>query len=223
LSRAGVKGLSPDDLASPEQRATTAANAETAALAKYENRKKIDLKYRAPTGGGGRPDQTFVTRGGQVVPIEKGTAQMGDTPYDPVSARTSAPVNRAEAEDTAREAVRLASELRKHPGLRGAFGVVNERFPTMKQDTRNAEILRESLTALLSLENMEKMKGVLSDNDMRVLKSASTTINGGMSPEAAAAELDRLVTGMSKTGGASPPGAPPPRLRFDAQGNPIKD
>jgi len=58
LSRAGVKGLSPDDLSSPEQRATTAANAETAALDGYEKRKRIDAKYREPratrpTGAGG--------------------------------------------------------------------------------------------------------------------------------------------------------------------------
>ncbi len=37
-----------------------------------------------------RPKQIFVTRGGRVVPIEEGTAQPGDVPYDPVAARQGA-------------------------------------------------------------------------------------------------------------------------------------
>ena len=43
------------------------------------------------------------------------------------------------------------------------------------QDTVDARTLLNSLKGLLTIENMGKMKGVLSDADMRILRQASTT------------------------------------------------
>lgn len=125
----------------------------------------------------------------------------GAVPYDPVAARSSKPEDQREAQDTAREATRLASELLKHPGFGGAFGLARSHIPTMRQSTADAETLRDALTSLLTLENMGKMKGVLSDSDMKVLRQASSTLNARMGDAAAKKELQRIVAVMSKASG----------------------
>jgi hypothetical protein len=107
----------------------------------------------------------------------------------------------AEAQDTAREAKRIASELLGHQGLDGAFGVINAKLPTLRQDTADAEVLRDALTSLLTLENTGKLKGVLSNADMAILRQASTTISGAQSPAAARSELKRLVEVMGRAAG----------------------
>lgn len=108
-----------------------------------------------------------------------------------------------EAADTAREARRLALKLKDHPGLGGAFGVFDARMPTLKQDTADAEVLRDALTSLLTLENTGKLKGVLSNADMQILKQASTTIAAPMSDAAARAELARVAEVMGRATGES--------------------
>lgn len=115
----------------------------------------------------------------------------------------------AEAADTAREAKRIASSLLGSKGLDGAFGVINARLPTLKQDTADAEVLRDALTSLLTLENTGKLKGVLSNADMAILRQASTTIAGPMSPEAARTELKRIVEVMGRAAGEGPTGQMP--------------
>lgn len=136
-------------------------------IADYEERLKLDTKYKQPGAS------------------------------DPV----------AEAQDTAREARRLALALKDHQGLPGAFGVVDARFPTLRQATADAEVLRDALTSLLTLENMGKMKGVLSDSDMKVLRQASTTIAAPMSDAAARAELQRVADVMGRVTSAPTRGA----------------
>ena len=177
-----------------------------ASLKDYEERRKLDLKYRAPSGGSGTPQQQWVIRGGQPVPIPAGTAQAGDRPYDPVAARSSQPENKSEAEDTAREVSRLASSLRSSKGFSGVFGKYSAATPNLlsSQDTVDARTTLNSLKGLLTLENMGKMKGVLSDSDMRILQQASTTLAAEMSEAAAAQELDRLVGVMGRVSGGAP-------------------
>ena len=154
---------------------------------------------------GGSSEQVWVIRGGKPTPIPKGTAQPGDQPYDPVAARnTGVDDPQSEALDTAKEVKRIAGALRTHPGLNGAFGVVSSRMPTVMQRTADAETLLNSLQGLLTIENMGKMKGVLSDADMRILRQASTTLDAKMSEPAARAELTRLEQVMSKLVGDSP-------------------
>lgn len=153
--------------------------------------------------------QVWVKRGEQVIPIEEGTAQPGDVPYDAVAARSSQPANPAEAQDTAREAGRLAQALLAHKGLGGAFGVLSSSLPTMRQDTADAESLRDSLTSLLTLENTGKLKGVLSNTDMQILRQASSSLNPKMGDTAARAELKRIVEVMKKAAGDSTSGSVP--------------
>lgn len=172
--------------------------------AEAEARARAEAKFR-PATGGGAPE--WLVRNGQKV---KGTYQPGDEPYDPVAARTAQPANTPEAVDTAREVQRIAGELSQHEGFSGAFGLGDAMNPfTLKQSTADAEVLRDTLSSLLTLENMGKMKGVLSDSDMRLLQRASTTINPKMSEGAARVELARLREIMAKVtgdgGGASAP------------------
>jgi hypothetical protein len=103
-----------------------------------------------------------------------------------------------EAFETAAEVERVATTLKSHPGVRGAFGIIDAATPTVFQSTADAEVLRDSLMSLLTLENTDKLKGVLSDADMKVLRQASTTLGTRMSDEAAANELDRLVAVAQK-------------------------
>jgi hypothetical protein len=151
-------------------------------------------------GSGGGGSRSWVVRNGQPIRVTESEIQPGDVPYDPVAARQPAGMSdaRAEALDTANEVKRIATALRSHPGLSGAFGVISSKLPTMRQSTADAEALLGSLQGLLTLENMGKMKGVLSDRDMEVLRKASTTLNASMSEAAAKAELLRLEHVMDK-------------------------
>lgn len=145
-----------------------------------------------------------------------------ETPYEKPAANAGqkdAEQQRAndEALDTAIEAQRIARALRNHPGLPGAFGLWQSNLPTVTQDTANAETLRDALTSLLTLENTGKLKGVLSNADMVILRQASTTLSARMGDEAARGELDRLVQVMQRaidklSGGQSAPANPAPIL-----------
>lgn len=171
-------------------------------------------EYREPKviGGGSGADtkRQWLLRGGKKV---YDTYKPGDEPYDAVGERQQngiAPA-RDEALDTAREVRRVANALRNHKGMKAAFGTVDSVFPTIYQETADAESLRDTLQALLTLENTGKLKGVLSDRDMQLLRAASTTLNPRMGDAAAAAELKRLeeVMGRVLDGGAAPGGPAP--------------
>jgi hypothetical protein len=134
-------------------------------------------------------------------------APRGAKPFDAVGARQAAaqsntPANE-EAVKTAAEASRIATSLLNHPGLSGAFGVLDQYLPTLKQSTADAQVLRDALTSLLTLGNVGKLKGVLSNADMEILKKASTTIAAPMSDSAARAELQRVITVMNKVAGTN--------------------
>lgn len=206
LNRVGVKNIGPDALKTTQEREADGALKATQIGAEAEARARAEAKFR-PAGD----KAEWLIRNGQKV---KGTYQPGDEPYDPVAARTAQPANSAEAVDTAREVQRLARELSNHSGMSSAFGVLDSRLPTIRQDTADAENIANSLRAMLTLENMGKMKGVLSDSDMRVLQQASTTLASSGSSQAAGQELARLDAVMSKltgdTGSGAAPGTTPP-------------
>jgi len=113
---------------------------------------------------------------------------------------------------TAAEVVRIATALKNHPSRKNVFGVLDSKLPTMRQGTADAETLFNSLKAMLTLENTDKMKGVLSDSDMRLLQQASSSLSGNMSDSAAEAELTRLIEVMSRANGG---GAPTPSVSHE--------
>jgi hypothetical protein len=157
-------------------------------IADYEARKKLDRQYDRPAVV--RPERD---------PVADHEAKLKlDAKY---KSNNNAADPAAEARDTASEAKRIASELLNHKGLDRAFGVINSKLPTFQQDTADAEVLRDALTSLLTLENTGKLKGVLSNADMAILRQASTTIAGAQSPQAARSELQRLVDVMGRAAG----------------------
>jgi hypothetical protein len=218
---AGVVGMGLDPQTAKRELAFTALNndvdipggvmdaveppqVERDPLADYEARKKIDLRYAPRSTGPAAPrEQQWVIRNGQPVPIQKGTAQAGDMPYDPVAARqTQGPSSPDQGREVATEVARVARSLRDAKGFNRAFGVLDSKLPTLNQDTADAEAMRNTLTSLLTLENMGLMKGVLSDSDMKVLRQASSLLgNEAVGEVAARAELDRLIPIMEKVAG----------------------
>jgi hypothetical protein len=202
LMKIGAVGkLGPEDLEDPQVRATREAGTREQAI---QDQIRVRNATREPREPRERKPEWVRQADGSVIDIN-GVAPAGTRPYDPVAERSSKPIDNTEAVDTAREAARLSQELLKHKGFSGAFGLADSYMPTVKQSTADAETLRDTLTSLLTLENMNKMKGVLSDSDMKLLKQASSTVNSRMSEGAARTELQRIMQVMSKvTGEASP-------------------
>jgi hypothetical protein len=202
LFKVGAVGkLSPDDFKTPEQRAQEARDAEASEI-------RIRQAGRTPAQAPEKKPQVVRMPDGSIQDLN-GVLPPGAVPYDPVAARSSKPEDQAEAADTANEVKRIASALRNHKGLPGAFGVMDSKMPTIYPSTADAEVLLNSLTSLLTMENMGKMKGVLSDSDMKVLRQASSTLSNSMSDDAARVELDRIVEVMGRTGQGAPQQTPP--------------
>ena len=86
-----------------------------------------------PTGGGtpDTPDQIFVTRNGQVIPITKGTALPGDIPYSPRNQNETRPVTSGDATDIAdiNEALKLAAGLNFKPSDTGIMPALGAAAP----------------------------------------------------------------------------------------------
>lgn len=196
LMKVGALGkLSPDDLQSPEQR-------EKALSADEQRQIRIRRASQAPSQAAEKKPMVVKMPDGSIKDLNN-VLPDGAVPYDQVAARSSQPKDQAEAEDTAREASRLASELLKHKGFSRAFGTWDAVVPPIfSQDKADASSIRDALTSMLTLENMSKMKGVLSDSDMKVLRQASTTLNAQMSEGAAKQELERIVQVMGRVAGS---------------------
>jgi hypothetical protein len=99
---------------------------------------------------------------------------------------------------TASDIARLSRELLGHPGMPASFGIIQSRIPTTWQSTADAEIIRDSLINLLTVENLDLMSGVLSESDVQILKGAATTLSAKMSDEAAREELTRILNAASR-------------------------
>ena len=183
--RLGIKGASADDFASPEKLDAEGRRKASQIGAEAEARARAEAKFRPASGGGegfslSEGQTRFDGSGKQLATVPKSASASGD----PVSA--------------ARQVSEAASALLQHPGRSGAFGVLDARLPTFRQGTRDAEILRDRVKAMLTMENMNKMKGVLSDSDMKILQQASTSLDGSMSDQAAVAELTRVQQIMDR-------------------------
>jgi hypothetical protein len=219
LQRRGVN-VSPQDLETPEQ-----AQARIKADEDNDVRKagRIAAVTRAPREGGGSSEQTWVIRNGQPTPIPRGTAQPGDTPYDAVAARQPTAPDNSEAVETATELVRVAEQLRDHPSRGSVFGTVEGALPSFRQGSIDAQTLVDQLNGLLALENMGKMKGVLSDKDMAMIRQASSRLsNQRIGDQAAYQELSNIIQTVNQriggSGGASPQPEEPRMGRTGAPG-----
>jgi hypothetical protein len=186
-------------------------NPERDPIADHRAKAEIDAQFRPrPSGGGQAPNYlTLIDGNGNQKRVPDGQQAndllgQGWRLFDAVAARSSKPENDKEAVDTANEAKRLASALVNHKGFGGVFGLAGSYIPTINQDTADGEQLLGSLQSMLTMENMGKMKGVLSDSDMKVLRQASTTLSNRMGDAAARAELNRVIEVMGRVGGEGP-------------------
>lgn len=153
-------------------------------------------------------------RGGKPTPIQPGTAQPGDTPYDEVGERQRAGQNALppdQASQARADILSAAKALRTHKGLGSYTGT---RFnlshglgwyddPIAGTDAAGAKSLHDNLTALLALPNLEKLRGPLSDKDIEFIKAASSKLQKNMPDEAFAAELDGIIQKL-EAGGSLP-------------------
>ncbi len=204
-------------------------------------------EYREPPkpSQGPQPDYEWVTgKDGQPRQIRKGTAQMGDRPYEkPTQGTVSNSINPDRAREMLQKLQAAATSLRDSPGrasLSGArignpdyaLGVSQE--PLSGSPAATAKAYFDSVKGLLTAENLDLMKGVLSDTDIKVISSIGTSLNTSMDDPTFAAEVDKIITkateklggggGMqpinpvSSRGGGAAPAAPSRRFTITRVG-----
>lgn len=102
--------------------------------------------------------------------------------------------------DTANNILDLVNDLAGHSGLSSAvglkgagqlFGLRKEPIPGTPAADFKAQL--DSLKSLLTLGNLDKLSGVLSDTDIKLLQQASTALSTNMSEAAFKAELEKIT------------------------------
>lgn len=154
-----------------------------------------------------RPKQIFVLRNGAVTPIEEGTAQPGDRPYNASDAKMTATADDVKTKRTtlASNALEAIGELEKASGVRGIFGAPQLTSPgswvrlvgmdpIAGSDAADAKVKLDRLLSLITLPELQNMRGLgaMSDREFATISKAATTLSTKMSDRAAANELARL-------------------------------
>lgn len=116
-----------------------------------------------------------------------------------------------ERAQTALEALSRIAVIEKHPGLSGAVGMKSAAqgygmLPTPIAGTPEAGFMAQfdGLKSLLTLENIGKLKGVLSDTDMRILTNAATALNTNMAESEFIGELTKVKHLLSRVSAGLP-------------------
>jgi len=170
----------------------------------YENRKKIDLKYREPTAPS-KPSYEWVIRDDQPTQIQVGTAQPGDTPYDSVRARSESGADAGPstyAVEHSKGVIRKVTDLLGDPAdpksksritgmTAGVVGSALSRMP-FQTDARDVSAELHSLAANLAFEQLQKMReasktggalGNVSNAEIELLQNAVASIRQDQSVE----------------------------------------
>lgn len=171
-----------------------------------------------------KPDQIFVLRDGVVTPIEKGTAQPGDRPYNAADAKMNATASDVKSKRTtlADNALDAITSLEKASGLTAIFGApaltqpgswgrLVGMDPISGSASADAKAQLDRLLGLITLPELQNMRGLgaMSDREFATISKAATTLSTKMSDRAAAAELARLkkaFESMRQTPGGTPVG-----------------
>jgi hypothetical protein len=90
-------------------------------------------------------------------------------------------------------AYELAEGLRNRPGLSGAVGPIQGRMPVFDPAKADARADMKELGNLLTMANLGRMTGVLSESDIRLIASASSGLDEMASDERAIAKLNEIV------------------------------
>ena len=218
--------LKPIDLLNINLREQEAANRPTPEspeqksqreLSEYEGKKKLDLKYRPPTSGGGAPEQQWFMRNGQVTPIAKGTAQPGDAPYEKAAGggKGDAQDERIKkyTQDKLAESLETVKQLK---GLAGASstGAMNLTKYLPNTPARSLENVLNQLRGQLAFKELAAMRaasptggglGSITERELELLASSQ----GGLDPMASnfASELDKIEKSLTRAQGGVVPSA----------------
>jgi hypothetical protein len=139
------------------------------------------------------------------------TAQPEATPLEQVQLRR-AEVELANAEQTGQtkaaetterntmvsneliRAYELANNLRNRPGLSGAVGPIQGRMPVFNEAKADARADLKELGNLLTMANLGRMTGVLSESDIRLIASAASGLDETASDARAIEKLNEIVS-----------------------------
>jgi hypothetical protein len=112
-----------------------------------------------------------------------------------------------EKEQMANDVIDKINIIEKHPGFKGAIGMKGpmQGFGILKEPiagTDEAGFVAEydALKSMLTLGNIGKLKGVLSDSDMKILRQAATSLSPSMPEKDFKRELSRIKSAMSRIG-----------------------
>lgn len=87
-------------------------------------------------------------------------------------------------------------------GVKAVFGATDSLTPTLLPESVDADARIEQLVNFLTLENLGRMSGVLSDSDIRILQNAGTILkNRRISDELAEQELQKIAGIIDKAPG----------------------
>jgi len=90
-------------------------------------------------------------------------------------------------------AYELANSLRNKPGLSGAVGPIQGRLPVFREATADARADLQELGNLLTMANLGRMTGVLSESDIRLIASAASGLDAVASDARAIQKLNEIV------------------------------
>ena len=163
-------------------------------LRQADNAMAQDRAQRASSRTDAVTYETVLDPNGNPVSVVKGRQlPRGFRPYSATSA-VPIPFNDDEKVAT-KQAIRdVATKLLADKGLGSIYGPLDKYTPDLSEDASGRAADVERLSFLLTLENLGKMKGILSDTDIRILSSAATIIgNRGIGITRAREELRRIL------------------------------
>lgn len=101
------------------------------------------------------------------------------------------------------DALRSVDDLINHPGLESAVGF-SSKMPTVPgSDKADFKIKLDNLISKLTLDNMGKMKGVLSDADIKMIRDASSGLDASMSEDEFKKQLNFIKSTLQRKLGGS--------------------
>ena len=99
----------------------------------------------------------------------------------------------------AKTAYMIAKELRDNvEGLKGAVGPISSRLPSISEDTVEFESKLDYLQSLLTLGNLGRMTGVLSESDLALLSKAASGLDTGVGEAAFTQQLNTIIDDLEK-------------------------
>lgn len=87
----------------------------------------------------------------------------------------------------------LAKDILGDKNLKAAVGPISSYIPTIRGGTADFKGKVQQLKSLLTLDNLGIMKGTLSDSDIKILTSAATSLDLGLSEAGFKKELNRII------------------------------